>query len=211
MDNFVIFLAYLTMEYISRGHYIIKLIKITIQYIIWAYTTDRHILIIGISLLQERWRWLCYSHRAKLCLSVYNVTFDYSTLKAHISKTANDRNKQISDSESKHLDGTTQLRRYSSCTNKIHVERMSRSTAYYIKSALIITKVVNRTFSLDCNGCESYRTCNQRSWMVSTTILVMLLLLLLWVFIGALVVYIWHNSIWCMLFDIQSWQPSSDT
>ncbi len=63
----------------------IKLIKITKQYAISAYTTHRHILIIGISLLQE-------------------VTFDYSTLKAHISKTTNDRNKQISDSETIHLE-----------------------------------------------------------------------------------------------------------
>ncbi len=33
--------------------------------------------------------------------------FDYLTLKAHISNTTNDRNKQISDSESRHLEGTT--------------------------------------------------------------------------------------------------------
>ncbi len=32
-----------------------------------------------------------------LCISVHKVTFDYLTLKAHISKTRNDRNKQISD------------------------------------------------------------------------------------------------------------------
>ncbi len=94
------------MEYSSKGYYIIKLIKITKQYIIWVYTTDRHILIIGISLLQKWWRWHCYSHPAKLCLSVYQVTFDYSTLKAHISNTTNARNKQISDSESRHLEGT---------------------------------------------------------------------------------------------------------
>ncbi len=85
------------MEYSSRGHYMIKLIKITIQYIIRAYTTDRHILIIGISLLQDWWRWHCYSHPAKLCLSVYSVTFDYSTLKAHISQTANGRNNNNSN------------------------------------------------------------------------------------------------------------------
>ncbi len=78
----------------SRGYYMIKLIT-------------RHILIIRISLLQEGWKWHCYSHPDKLCLSVYQVTFDYSTLKAHISQTTNDRNKCISDSESKHLEGTT--------------------------------------------------------------------------------------------------------
>ncbi len=95
------------MVYSSRGYYMIKLIKITKQYIIWAYTTDRHILIVGIWLLQEGWRWHCYSYPAKLCLSAYQATFDCSTLKAHISKTTNDRNKQISDSESRHLAGTT--------------------------------------------------------------------------------------------------------
>ncbi len=90
------------MECSSRGYYMIKLIKITKPYIIWAYTTDRHILIIRILLLQDRWRWHCYSHLAKLGLSVYQVTFDYSTLKAHISKSTNDRNKRISDSESRY-------------------------------------------------------------------------------------------------------------
>ncbi len=75
----------------------IKLIKIAKQYIIWAYTTDIHILFIGISLLQEIWRWHCYSHPTKLCLSPYQITFDYSSLKAHISKTTNDRNKWISE------------------------------------------------------------------------------------------------------------------
>ncbi len=101
LDNFVIFLVIWPWDY-----YMINLIKITKQYIIWEYTTDRHILIIVISLLQERWRWHCYSHPTKLCLSAYHDTFDYSTLKAHISKPTNDRNKQISDSESKHPEGT---------------------------------------------------------------------------------------------------------
>ncbi len=45
-------------------------------------------------------------HSAKLCLSVHQVTFDYSTLKAHISKTTNDRNKQISDLKSRYLEGS---------------------------------------------------------------------------------------------------------
>ncbi len=36
--------------------------------------------------------------------------FDYSTLKAHISTTTNARNKRISDSESRHLEGTTWLK-----------------------------------------------------------------------------------------------------
>ncbi len=102
------------MEYSSRDYYMIKLIKITKQYIIWAYTTDRHILINWISVLQEGWRWHCYS---QACPSRFKVTFDYSTLKAHISKTTNDRNKRISDSESRHLEW---LREDSSCTNNIH-------------------------------------------------------------------------------------------
>ncbi len=113
----------LTMQYSSMGYYMIKLIKITKQYIIWAYTIDRHILIIGISLLQEGWRWHCYSDPAKLCLSASDVTLDYSTLKAHILKTTNDRHKQILDSESRHLEGTTSLRKDSSCTNNIHEQR----------------------------------------------------------------------------------------
>ncbi len=117
------------MEYSSKGHFMIKLIKITIHYIIWAYTTNRHILIIGISLLQEGWRWHCYSHLAKLCLSVYHVTFDYSTLKAHISNTTNDRNKWISDSESRHLEGSTLLWKDSSCT--IMCKGMCRSSFIY--------------------------------------------------------------------------------
>ncbi len=107
LGNFSIILGNLTMEYSSRCNYMIKLIKITKQYIIWAYTTDRHILIIGISSLQEGWRWHCYSHVVKLSLNAYQVTFDYSTLKAHISTTTNERDKQISDSDSKHLEGTT--------------------------------------------------------------------------------------------------------
>ncbi len=109
------------MVYSSRGYYMVKLIKIPKQHIIWAYTTVRHILIIGISLLQEGWRWHCYSHPPKLCHSAYQITVDYSNLKVHISKTTNDRNKQISDSESRHLEGTTQWD--SSCANNIHVQR----------------------------------------------------------------------------------------
>ncbi len=35
------------------------------------------------------------------------VTFDYSTLEAHILKTKNDRNKQMSDSESRRLEVIT--------------------------------------------------------------------------------------------------------
>ncbi len=71
---------------------------------------------------------------------MYQVTFDYSTLKAHISKITNDRNKSISDSESRYLEGTiiimvffasvlhnlegtTVLRKYSSCTINIHAQK----------------------------------------------------------------------------------------
>ncbi len=67
----------------------IKLIKITIKDIKGAFTTDKHNLIIGIPLLQE-WR-KCYSHLNYLCLNVHQVTFDYPTLEAYISKTKNDR------------------------------------------------------------------------------------------------------------------------
>ncbi len=74
----------------------------------WAYTTDRHILIMGISdiIITRGVNMTNYSHPAKLCLSVYQVTFDYSNLKAYISKTTNDRNKWLSDYESRHLVGT---------------------------------------------------------------------------------------------------------
>ncbi len=41
----------LAMQYISRHHCMIKLIKITIKYIKGAYTTDKHRLIIGIPFL----------------------------------------------------------------------------------------------------------------------------------------------------------------
>ncbi len=49
--------------------------------------------------------------------------FDYSTLKAHISKTTNDRNAQVSDYESMYLEGSTQLRKDSSCAINIHAQR----------------------------------------------------------------------------------------
>ncbi len=111
------------MAYSSRGYYMIQLIKITTKYILWAYTTYRPILIIGISLLQEGWRWHWYSHPAKLYISASQVTLDYSTLKAHISKTTNDRNKQISDSEWRHLAGPHVVRKDSSCTDNIHAQR----------------------------------------------------------------------------------------
>ncbi len=90
-------------------HCMIKLIKITIKYIKWAYTTDKHNVIIGIPLLQEWWRWHCFSHPDYLCLNVDQVTFYYSPLEVHISKTKNDWNKWISDSESRHLDDYTWL------------------------------------------------------------------------------------------------------
>ncbi len=131
------------MEYSSRGHYMIKLIKITIHYIIWAYTTDRHILIIGKSLLQEGWRWYCYSHPAMLCLNENQVIFDYSTLKAHISNTTNDRNKQISDSESRHREGTTCLRKYSSYTINIHVQRDAQKQCFIYPCATLSTTCIS--------------------------------------------------------------------
>ncbi len=118
------------MQYSSRGYYMIKLIKITKQYIIWAYTTDRHILIIGISLLHEGWRWHYYSHSAKLCLCVYQATFDYSTLKVHISKTTNDRNKQISDSEYRHLVDYICVRGSAIYKSNIHVQRDAQKQFY---------------------------------------------------------------------------------
>ncbi len=101
----------------------IKLIKITIQDIKGLFTTEKHNLIIGIPLLQEWLRWHCYSHPNYLCLNLHQVTFDYSTLEAYISKTKNDRNKQISDTESWHLERNIWLRTESKCTNNIHAQR----------------------------------------------------------------------------------------
>ncbi len=111
------------MQDICRHHYMIKLIKITIKYIRWAYTTDKHNLIIGIPLLQEWWRWHCYSHTNYFCLNIHQVTFDYSNLEAYISKTKNHRNKQFSNFASWHIEGYTWLRRESNFTNNIHVQR----------------------------------------------------------------------------------------
>ncbi len=56
-------------------------------------------------------------------LNAEQVTFDYSTLKARISKTTNDRNKRISDSESRHLGDHICLRGSDSYKNNIHVQR----------------------------------------------------------------------------------------
>ncbi len=126
------------MQHICRHHYMIKLIKITRKYIKWAYTTDKHKLIFGISLLQEWWRWLCYSNSSYLCLNIYQVTFYYSTLEAYISKTKNDRNKWIPDSESWHLGGYTRLNKGPTCTNNIHAQRDAQKHCfiYYLKNRL---------------------------------------------------------------------------
>ncbi len=101
----------------------IKLIKITIKYIKGANKTDKDNLIIGIPLLQEWLRWHCYSHLNYLSLNVHQVTSDYSTLEAYISKTKNIRNKRISNSEFCHLEGCTLLRKGSNYTNNIHAQR----------------------------------------------------------------------------------------
>ncbi len=62
------------------------------------YTIDRHNLIIGIPLLQEKWRikmiLLFTPWQSLPKLNIYQVTFDYKTLEAHISKTKNDSSKQ---------------------------------------------------------------------------------------------------------------------
>ncbi len=81
------------MQHSCRDHYIIKLTKITIKYRKWAYTTDRHNLIIGISLLQEGWRWHCYSHPDKLCLNVFHWQWQTFQGQAHSTKVKNAYNK----------------------------------------------------------------------------------------------------------------------
>ncbi len=66
---------------------------------------------------------------------------DYSTLKAHISKTTNARNKRISDSESRHLEGTKYLRMNSSCTNNTCAKRCAEALfylpPYYLKNLYV--------------------------------------------------------------------------
>ncbi len=101
----------------------IKLITITIKYIKGVYTTNKHNLINGISLLQEWWRWY-------LCLNVHQVTFDCSILEAYISRTKNDRNKWILDSKSWHREGYTSLRKGSNGTNNIHVQRDAQKNCF---------------------------------------------------------------------------------
>ncbi len=113
----------LVRQHIYRHHYMIKLIKLTTKYIKWAYTTDRYNLIFGIPLLQEWWRWHCYSHPNYICLNIHQTTFDYSTWEAYISKTKNDRNKWISHSESWHLGGYIWWKKGSHCTNNIPAKR----------------------------------------------------------------------------------------
>ncbi len=131
----------MTMVYSCRGYYMITLIKITKQYIIWAYITNKHILIIKVSLYQEGWRWHWYSHPAKLCLSAFQVTFDFSTLKAYISKTTNVINKRISDSKSRHF----QLRTNSSCTNNIHAQRDAQKHCFIYPHTTLRSKSPGKT------------------------------------------------------------------
>ncbi len=88
-----------------------------------AYTIDRHNLNIGIPLLQEWWRWHYYSQPDKPGLNIHQVTFYYLTLEAHISKTINDRNKRISDSESGHLEDYIWLWGRAICKRNIHAHR----------------------------------------------------------------------------------------
>ncbi len=92
------------------------------------YTTDKHNLIIGISLLQ----WHCYLYPDFLCLNIQQVTIDYPTLEAHISRTKINRNKWISDSESRHIEGYRWLRGRSICTSNIHAQRDVQKHVFYL-------------------------------------------------------------------------------
>ncbi len=132
----------------------IKLVKITIKYITWAHTTAKHNLIFGIPLLQEWWRWHCYSIPDYPCLNIHQVTFDYSILEAYISQTKNDRNYQISDSESRHPVEYIWLRIRSICTSNIHVQRDAQKHCFiYQRTSLrclsnIISNVLLVLFSI---------------------------------------------------------------
>ncbi len=53
---------------------------------------------------------------------IVHFSFEYSALEPHILKTTNDRNKQISDSESRHLDDFISVKRDSICTSNIHAQ-----------------------------------------------------------------------------------------
>ncbi len=147
------------MQHICRHHYIIKLIKITITYIKGAYTSDKHNLIIGKPLLQEWWSWHCYSHPNYLCLNVHQVTFDYSTLEAYISKAKNDKNKWIPDSESWHLVGYTwlRIRKGSNYTNNIHMQRFAQNNLFYPHTTL--KRDFAKTTSHQCNQNSKHRIC----------------------------------------------------
>ncbi len=126
-----------TWPYICRHHYMIKLIKITIKYIKWAYTSDKYNLIFGILLLQEWWIWHCYSHPNYLWLNKPGH-FDYLTLEAYISKTKNDRNKQISDSENWHDVG---YKKGSHFTNNIHVQKDAKKHYFITTLNCIVISV----------------------------------------------------------------------
>ncbi len=109
----------------------------------------QHSLNIGISLLQEWWRWHYYSHTDYLCLNIHQVTF-ITTLEAHISKTKQDRNKRIADSESRHLDDCMWLRGRPICKSNIHAQRDAPKQFYlppYYLKQVIINKLWNKTES----------------------------------------------------------------
>ncbi len=105
-------LLYYMLHWVADDNLIPKLMCISISVLVW-------------------WIWHSYLHPNYLCLNVHQVTFDYSTLEAYISKTKNDTNKRISDSKSWHLVGFIRLRRGYNCRNNIHVQRDARSTVLF--------------------------------------------------------------------------------
>ncbi len=80
-----------------------------------------------------------------LCLNVHQVMFDYSSLEAHISKSKNDRNKQISDLESRFLESSKQLRSGSICTN---IMQWCAEVVIYLRTTL--RKYIRTHFLLNC-------------------------------------------------------------
>ncbi len=136
--NLLIFGENLAIQHICR-HHMIKLIKITKNIITR---------VVKMTLLFTHW----------LSLPKHTTGhFDYSTLEAHISNTKNDRNKQISDSKSRHIEYYTWLRGRSICKCNIHVQRDAQ------RPALIYPRTTLRIFQ-DRQLMSSTTTSTARRW-----------------------------------------------
>ncbi len=66
----------------------------------------------------------------------------------YTSKTKNDRNKWISDSESWHLGGYTWLTKGSNCTNNIHVQRDAQKHCFVYPRTTLNTAIVGKWYKV---------------------------------------------------------------